>query len=181
MSVPKRKLRYSDFLEPFEEYIKRNFKELDSPAFRTYCTLPGTELDLTPQRMRRNPDRPKKLPPIMSYEEVNTLTEIQKKRFVETLALSVNDSPEAAIESAMRTYRSLMEKGKPKDEIERWKKERGNIVVELNVKHKLGLISEFTNHHANLLLYEDVKIEETILPNSKPIIFYYEDKENEDE
>lgn len=128
--------------------------------------------------MRINPDRPSRLPPIMTYEEVKMLSESQKKKFVETMALSVNDSPEAAIESALQTHRKLVEKGKPADEIKCWKRERENIVVELDIECQIGLISEFNNHHANLLLYADVMIEETIKPGSKPIIFNYEEDED---
>lgn len=49
LSISERKLRYSEYLEPFDDYSKRNFRELDSPTFRTYCTVSGTDIDLTPQ------------------------------------------------------------------------------------------------------------------------------------
>lgn len=172
-------LRYWQYLNPFSAYIDKNFKELESPPFRTFCTVPGTEIDITPQVMRNSENRPARVPPILTKDEADALPEEKKKRFVESLALSVNDSPQYAIESARQTHRRLIEKGKPHDEIERWKKERGCFVVELNISQRLGLISDFINHHANLLLYDDVDVKDTIIPRCKPIEFNYEEDENE--
>lgn len=167
-------LRYSEYLVPFSEHIYKNYKPIEENVFRTFCTWPGTEHDLTPQIFREEAIHQNGVPPVLTQEEADSLSEKRKSQYVSKLVLSVNNSPEAAISSAKDTYQRLKEK-KSTDELENWKKQRGSIVVEIKSDSAVGLISEFSNNHANLLLYEGVELESIINKTCSPIYFDYEE------
>ena len=157
-----RKLKESEFLEPFMEYLEPaciNIKPgKDLVIYRTQDEIPVDEYGQMP-RAKRN-SLANSINRKLSKEEVEALSDKQREKFIGEWGLSCNISEEAARQSFLYTYKSKEERGASKEDLESYVHERGRYICRYIITEETGLITPFDKKgHANLYLYEGVNLE----------------------
>ena len=169
-------LKYADELRYFEGTIKDKYKFKEVEVFRTVRTNPPTDEDLIPLHYQ-HVNSLEFFPLEITQDIVDALSDEEKGREVGHRALSMIKTSEKCIKEARRALRSYIENKKPSHEaIEDYKKKRGMYVAKFKITPNIGLITDFhKGTHAQVLLYEDVKIED-VWDSSSPVIpFKYEE------
>ncbi|MBD5232879.1 MAG: hypothetical protein HDS65_01740 [Bacteroidales bacterium] len=150
-------LRYHETLDAFRDTIATYYSEKTIDVYRTVRTNPPTDADLIPQRyLNEDLEEFNELLIEYSEEEVAEMTDEEKRSEVSSNAISVNNTAEKCISSAIRTYRTVTTNHP--ERAEKFKKQRGPFVARLSLKPQHGLISKAKNGHRNFLLREGVKM-----------------------
>lgn len=164
-----RRFQFHDFVEPFKNIIPIH---LHTPPdnlliYRTCIAVPPNELDHLPNILKnRTADD---LPPKFTYEEVERMSEERQKTALFRYCLSVNSTPEDAVRKFYEQLDKHIGKGWSNDKIDNWIHKRGINVICLNMNQNHGLISDFSDSHGNILLYEDVKLSDMMVESFAPI------------
>ncbi len=158
-----RKLRYEAELNPLMDYIEANYCESSLCVFRSTISSPPTEKDSTPQSKRDEAGKGQDLDMILTQEEVELMTDKDKKEYVGNLAISVFNSKEKAEKSAIDFVRHVAKFSYEEAEVY-LNERRGAFIVKMQLSPDVGLLENRFNKkgHANLLLYEGVDIKNLI-------------------
>lgn len=165
--------QYEKNISPFRKLLIEHFSERDVCfVYRTIQDIPTTKDDQRP-RILRDRNVGKSIARVYSVEEIDNMPFEKQLRAVGSFGLSVNDSPEAAIDSCLSTYQKLQDKGVPAESLESYKKERGSYVAKFKISTDVGIMTDFYNHHANLYLYDGVDLEDLRVKEFNPIKIEY--------
>ena len=138
---------------------------------------PPAEFDITPARRRFEGEQGLGLPFTYTEEELDLMTESDKKKEVGHDAISVHDTEEREIKEARRAETSFPKKHTPEEAIAHQETARGRYVMKLHITPETGLISRtFHNGHGNVLLREGVKIEDILAKDYEIKEFKYDNE-----
>ncbi len=168
-----RKLRYEAELNPFMDFIEANYSESSLCVFRSTLSDPPTEKDSTPQSKRSETERGEELELTLTKEDVEGMTDDEKKLYVGSLAISVFRSEEKAQKNVFDMVKHIAKNFSPDEALAYLQDKRGPYIVKLQLSPDVGLLENRFNKkgHANLLLYEGVDISEQIIEILPPIKF----------
>ena len=169
----KRKLKYESELNPLMDFIQTEYCESSLCVFRSVLSVPSTEIDSTPQSKRLMEFRAEELDFQLTKEDVDIMTDEEKKEYVGNLAISVFKSKEKA-EKNVKDFVKHIAKSYSQEEAKAYLEERrGRYVAMLQLSPDIGLLEKNFNKrgHANLLLYEDVDINSHIVEIYPPLRF----------
>lgn len=181
-----RRLRYQEWLDPCMDFIREHYHvpEEGHTAFRTVIDWFVTEQDITPQIFRANALGVFTEVEKCTKEEFDNKSEQKKAEYVGQFALSINLTNEIAIRKALEGYGALLvKKKKPSNSyLERYKSDkRGRKVAPTKDLSKIGIMTEYDDGHANILLYDDVSITDMFDESADAEGFKYQDDANDDE
>ena len=168
-----RKLKYEAELNPLMDFIQMEYCESSLCVFRSVLSVPPTEIDSTPQSKRLMEFRPEELDLTLTKEEVDLMTDDEKKEYVGNLAISVFKSKEKA-EKNVKDFVKHIAKSYSQEEAKAYLEERrGSYLAMLQLSPDIGLLEKKFNKrgHANLLIYEDVDISDYIVEIYPPLRF----------
>lgn len=152
---------YHEQLEVAKVEIEKEYSTKDALVYRTMVFNPPTDYDITPQIFRTEKDS--LIAGGLSKEEYGILPIKKKREYISERAISVNNSKEAAINSAKKTYLSLMNKFGKDYADEYIENERGVYVAPMMLKEEWAKISKFDKKgHANVILDQRVKVEDVV-------------------
>lgn len=164
----------------FREVISENFREVEALyVYRTCQSLPCNQNDRTPVRLRNLDEQGNPISRVYSPEETQDWNDARKLKEVCHYALSCNDTPENAANAALAQYNKLRLSGKPQEILDTYADSRGRYIGRFLITPDVGMISDFKNGHANLLVYEGVDLEST-RDSDFAVEIDYEDKDGTD-
>ena len=169
----KRKLKYESELNPLIDFIQTEYCESSLCVFRSVLSVPPTEIDSTPQSKRLLDFRPEEFDLQLAKEDVDLMTDGEKREYVGNLAISVFKSKEKAEKNVKDFVRHIARSYSQEEAKVYLEERRGPYVVQLQLSSDVGLLERKFNKkgHANLLLYEDVDIKDHIVEVYPPIRF----------
>lgn len=168
-----RVLKYNAELQPLSDYIQASYSESTVCVFRSVISVPPTEVDATPQSKRLVPERGDELDLPLTQEDVEEMTEAEKKEFVADLAISVFVSKEKAEKNVINMVRHIAKASSHNEAKVYLEEKRGAYIVKVQLSPEVGMLENRFNKkgHANLLLYEDVDIKDHIVEVYSPMRF----------
>lgn len=171
--INKRKLKYESELNPFMDFIQSEYCESSLCVFRSVLSIPPTEIDSTPQSKRLLDFRTDELDIQLSKEDVDLMTDEERKEYVGNLAISVFKSSDKAQKNVREFVRHIAKSYSNEEAKAYLEERRGPYVVRLQLSPEVGLLEKKFNKkgHANLLLYEDVHIKDHIVEVYPPLRF----------
>lgn len=171
--INKRKLKYESELNPFMDFIQSEYCESSLCVFRSVLSIPPTEIDSTPQSKRLLDFRTDELDIQLSKEDVDLMTDEERKEYVGNLAISVFKSSDKAQKNVREFVRHIAKSYSNEEAKAYLEERRGPYVVRLQLSPEVGLLEKKFNKkgHANLLLYEDVDIKDHIVEVYPPLRF----------
>lgn len=176
-----RKLKYESHLGPFRKYLKPTCIDLKPGdvlvVYRTFDIVPVDDYGQTPRALR---------PPVkeavnreLTDEEVDTLSDNQRSRYMGEWGLSCNATEKDAIDSWLFTYNKLKRKGADVADLDAYCHERGKTLCRFNITTEIGMLTQFDEHgHSNLYLYEGVNLEDCRDKEYNYNILNYEEDDN---
>lgn len=165
-----KKLRYDRELKPFQDFIQEYYQESNETVFRSTLTTPPSEDDSFPQSKRESSERGSALEWELTPAEVDEMSHGEKKEYVADHSLSVFVSMAKCKANVANITRHISRKFSREEAEVYLKDKRGVYIVEMEIDGSIGLIERKADKkgHKNLLLYEDVSIEETIVNTYGP-------------
>ncbi len=165
----------------FQDIIGKYYSEKDISFYRTVRTNPPTDDDLLPPKfINKTPDEINELLIEYDEEDIEELTETEKKQEVGSYATSGFKSAEKCKSEAIRTYKGIKRKHPP-EVAETYKQKRGPYVAKFHMRPNLGVMSDFDRKkgHANIIPRDNVRIED-IWDDSFPLEYIDYDNESDD-
>lgn len=172
----KKTLKYEGELRYFADIIEERYDSKTVEVFRTVRTNPPTDEDLVPLQYQHT-NSLEYYPLEITQDVVDVLSKDEKVKEVGRRSLSVNETCDKCIKEARRSFNSYVKKKNPTQEaIEDYKKNRGVYVAKFKITPELGIITNFhkTTKHAQVLLYDNVKIEDVWDAKTPVLSFKYE-------
>lgn len=154
-----REFRVHEQLEVASHYIDSLYHPADIRVYRTFIGNSLTDIDLVPQTLRKG-EEGEFVEPGLTQEAYETLNNKKKKEYIAKRSLSVNDTKEAAVASAVKTYKSVAERYGEKAADFFMEHDRGTYVGGIVLKPHQAKITKFKGGHANVILSQDVKPED---------------------
>lgn len=153
--IPIENLQHYDQLRFFPDIIEANFayKFGAQIVYRTVRNNPPEESDFIPLTYQEV-SGVKKVEVALSQTLVDKMSGPRKYNAVSDRALSINDTLEHSIEKARESYQRFLAKGHTPEEAEAYKQKRGTFVTKLRITPDLGIVTRFTDGHAEFLPYE---------------------------
>lgn len=174
-----KRFKYDDLLGKVPHVVDKYYSEMDIYVYRTAVNNPPTDFDITPNRRRTEGTQGKAFEFQYTEEDLAFFTEKELKIEIGHDGVSVHQTLEKAISEAKR-YVTGYAKKHTQEEVDYYKyHQRGVNVMRLHLVPSLGVISGFDkNRHANILLYEGVKIEDLWDPSFEIVTFNYDNNED---
>ncbi len=168
-----KKLRYEAELNPFTDFIEANYCESSQCVFRSTISDPPSEKDSIPQSKRTDIDRALELDMPFSQDEVEEMTDDEKREYVGSLAISVFRSKEKAQKNVIDMIRHIAKNFSQEEAMIYLQERRGPYLAKIQLSPDVGLLEKKFNKkgHANLLLYEGVDIKNYVQETYDPIRF----------
>lgn len=151
--------RVHEQLEVASQDIDSLYHPADIRVYRTFISKPPVDLDLQPQALRKDEDG-ELVESGLTQEAYDALNKKKKKEYMAKRSLSVNDSKEAAVASAVKTYNSVAERFGEEAADLFMEHDRGTYVGGIVLKPHQAKITAFKGGHANVILSQDVKPED---------------------
>lgn len=152
--------RFHQQLEVAREDIAKLYHLADTKVYRTFVKSPMGIIDITPQVLRED-EEGALIQPGLTQEQYDALNKSQKRDYMSDRSLSVNVSKEVAIESAIKSYNSVVAKFGHEVADVFMEEQRGTYVGRIVLKPHQALITKFSKSgHADVILNAEVKPED---------------------
>ena len=153
--IPLEALQHYDELRFFQDLIDKKYILKFKPIviYRTVRNNPPKEEDFIPNKYQEVSEV-EKYEITLSQALVDKLSPGKQQRELSERALSFNDTLEHSIEKARESYKNLLAKEISPEEAELYKQKRGKFVTKLTFTPECGIITCFTNGHADVLPYD---------------------------
>lgn len=156
--------------------IEKIYTPLDVRVYRTFVYNPPTGYDFTPQIFRSEKNALSSGG--LSQGQYDALTPKKKEEYIGERAISVNETKDAAIAAAKKTYKTLLRKFGKEYADEYITKDRGIYVAPLDLKAQWSMISKFKKGHANVIMDQE-RMPDDIVAIEEIEQYEYDDEGNE--
>lgn len=167
-----KKFKYEEELKPFKPFIYENYQPFNGIVYRNFLSDPPTEKDFTPQSKRPSDDQPLAMPPIITDEQVATMPDRKKAKYVGSRALSVYETLEACVSSTMFWVDKIAQNYSLADAEVYIMEKRGNIIYPVRITEDMGMMEKEADEtgHRNFLPYDDVEWDKAIVREAPPTV-----------
>lgn len=156
---PVSEFRFHEQLKVARADIDKLYRPADMKVYRTFVKSPLGLIDITPQALRGD-DNEGLVQSGLTQEQYNALNQKRKREYISKRSLSVNDSKEKAIESAIKTYNSMVASLGQEGADIFMEEQRGTYVGGIVLKPHQAIMTSFSGGHADVILNADVKPED---------------------
>jgi len=154
----KEEFRVHEQLKVASREIESLYHPADIKVYRTFVSKPPIDIDIQPQALRESEGGI--VESGLSQEEYDALKPKKKVEYMSKRSLSVNETKEAAIASAVKTYKSVASRFGEEAADFFMENDRGTYVGGIVLKPHQAKITNFKGGHAEVILSQDVKPED---------------------